>query len=59
MGTKLEQDSQTTTHTPELGSAFQRRGRALVRLPNQSLKTLNLTPMGLGGGSEFAVAHNY
>ena len=46
---QLEEDSQTTTHTPELGSAFQRRGRALAKLPNPSLKNLNLTPKAAGG----------
>ena len=55
MGLQLEEDSQTTTHTPELGSAFQRRGRALARIPNPSLKSLNLTlmphpPPWKGGG---------
>ncbi len=43
-GAQLEQDSQTNTLTPELGSAFQRRGRALARLPISHLKILNLTP---------------
>ncbi len=42
---KDEQDSATNTHTPELGSAFQRRGRTLVGLPTSRISA----PPKLGG----------
>ena len=45
-GAQLEQDSQTTTHTPELGSAFQRRGRALASLSPPNLFSPELGAAG-------------